>query len=210
MKQLIANIQAALKTLPAFDNNTKATGQTKKTKASLNWFSRQLDTIKPDVKLTKNIINDKTSKSFKYKKPGYVYMFRYTPPDLKTMPFYDEFPVILTFGFGKNSVQGVNLHYLRCLPLGLLLAILLELIRSVASSEDSSKIKLPNLLKSRLFRKYIQVVSEEFHYGGIKSKIRHITPDEFVIMTLLPVEKIKKKSQKQACMQIRAMMRKPQ
>lgn len=199
MKEIINNILNLVKNLP---NSSKNVG--KNTASSLNWFSKQLSTIKADPTTTKKIIEDKTSKRFKYRKPGYIYMFRYVPPDKKELEFYDEFPVIITFGFSGNVVQGINLHYL---PIRIRLILLLQILKSLTGEGETAKIKLQNLLKSSTVRKYISVMTEEFHFGGIRSKIRHITPDEFVIMSLLPVQKFKKKTQTQVYSQIRSKIR---
>jgi hypothetical protein len=192
MKEIIAKIQ---ETLTSFNKDKlDSNGKAKKQSSSIKWFSDQTKTIKLDEKETKNIISEKTSRKFQYKKPGYVYMFRYHPPDKKEMPFYDEYPLILTLGFSGNMVIGINLHYV---PVKTRLTMVLLLLKSLTNDKDNAKVRIDNILKNTIFRKYIHVLNEQFYFMGIKSKIRHITPDEFVIMSFLPTFKFKKKTKTQ-------------
>lgn len=203
MKEIIAKIQ---ETLTSFNKDRlDSKGKAKKQTSSIKWFSDQTKTMKLDEKETKNIISEKTSRKFEYKKPGYVYMFRYHPPDKKEMPFYDEYPLILTLGFSGNTVVGINLHYV---PEKTRLAMVLLLLKSVTNDKDNAKVRIQNVLKSSIFRKYIHVLGEEFYFMGIKSKIRHVTPDEFVIMSFLPTHKFKKKSKSQIHSTVRSEVKK--
>ena len=51
------------------------------------------------------------------------------------------------------------------------------------------------------------VLGEEYNFRGIRSKIKLVTPDEFLTMSFLPVQKFKKKQQGQIDQKIRKMLR---
>jgi len=205
MKEIIKQLQQTMKILPGFQNNTNNEEGIKKTKSSVKWFSDNVSKAQTEEKSTKNIISEKTSRRFEFKKPGYVYMFRYIPPDKKDMPFYDEYPIILTLQFEGGKVIGINLHYL---PPMIRVTMLLLLLKSLVSDNPNSKIRIDNILRSSLLRKYIFVLSEEFFFMGIKSKIRHVTPDEFVMLSFLPVHKFRKKQKTQIYSIVKSMVRK--
>lgn len=203
MKQIIANIQETLTSFKKDRLDSK--GKAKKESSSIKWFSDQMKTTKLDEKETKTIITEKTTRQFPYKKPGYVYMFRYVPPDKKDMPFYDEYPLILTLGFSGNTVFGINLHYV---PVRTRLAMVLLILKSLTNDKDNAKIRMENVIRSSIFRKYIDVLGEQFFFMGIKSKIRHVTPDEFVIMSFLPTYKFRKKSKSQILSTVKSEVKK--
>ena len=194
MKNIIDSIQQTLKGL--------SEKQGKETESnSKKWFAGKIEKIKSvskgqinpnTISTKKEIINEsKASKTFRFKKPGYIYFFQYFPPNVKQIPYYDEFPIILSLGFTKNQVIGLNLHLL---PPRIRLLFALQIIKSmVQSNNDISKVRIAPLLSNRIIRKYIYAAAESYYYSGVRSKIKLVGPKEFMIMAFLPVEKFKKK-----------------
>lgn len=194
MKNIIDSIQNTLKQLPQTQGKETENNSSK-------WFANKIEKIKtiskgkinPNTPSTKKtILNEsKASKTFRFKKPGYIYFFQYLPPNAKQLPYYDEFPIILTLGFGKNQVIGLNLHLL---PVRIRLIFALQIIKSMVDADnDISKVRIAPLLSNRIIRKYIYAVAEGYYYAGVRSKIKLVGPKEFMIMAFLPVEKFKKK-----------------
>lgn len=173
--------------------------------SSIKWFSTKIQKIKNETKgkinpesnsTKKTILNEsKSSKTFRFKKPGYMYFFQYVPPNAKQLPFYDEFPIILSLGFTANYAIGINLHYL---PPRIRLLFALQITKSMVDAKnDISKVRIGSLLANKTIRKYIYALSEQYYYAGIRSKIKLIGPKEFMIMSFLPMQKFKKKQSPQ-------------
>jgi hypothetical protein len=183
--------------------------------SSVNWFSKKLQNIKNTTKgkvnpqndsARKNIINEKfATKAFKYKKSGYIYFFNYQPPNSRNLPFYDRFPLVLSMGFNGSNVVGINLHYL---PIRIRLYVMYKVVKSISSNpKENSRIRVNSLLSSRVIRKYIMALGEEYTATGIRSKIKLVTPDEFMIMAFLPLQKFAKKQAPQVNQHIRSIIK---
>lgn len=209
MKNILEEIKTTISSL------RKTPSGDKPSTSSVNWFSKKLQSLKtitkgqlnPEKKSTKkDIISDKlASKAFKYKKSGYIYFFNYTPPNAKYMDFYDEFPLVLSLGFSGSKMVGLNLHYL---PVRIRVYVVYKIVKSMSTTaKEGTRIKIQSLFTSRVIRKYIMLLGEEYEMRGIRSKIKLVTPDEFLIMSFLPVQKFRKKQQQQITQKINKLFR---
>ena len=122
---------------------------------------------------------------------GILNMFVYDPKLKEKLPYYDTFPLVLPIEEYKNGFLGINLHYLS-MPMRLrLLDRLVDYSNNNKFDEstrlrvDYSKLKRVNLIKPCL-KRYLA--------GQVKSKFRKVEADEFMIATLLPVQRFKKQS----------------
>lgn len=182
--------------------------------SSMNWFSKKAQNVKNITKgkinpqsdtVRKNIIKDNfATKAFKFKKSGYIYFFNYQPPNSKNLPFYDRFPLVLSVGFRGSNVVGINLHYL---PIRIRLYVMYKIVKSIANTKENSRIRMNGLLSSRVIRKYIMALGEEYSSAGIRSKIKLVTPEEFMIMAFLPLHKFAKKQAPQVNQYIKSVLK---
>jgi len=122
---------------------------------------------------------------------GLLNMFVYDPKGKEKLPYYDTFPLVLPIEKYNNGFLGINLHYLS-MPMRIRLLDRLvdysnnnKFDESTKLQVDYSKLKNVNLIKPCL-KRYLA--------GQVKSKFRKVEADEFMIATLLPVQKFKKKS----------------
>ena len=122
---------------------------------------------------------------------GLLNMFIYDPKLKDKLPYYDTFPLVLPIEEYSNGFLGINLHYLS-MPMRLrLLDRLVDYSNNNKFDEstrlrvDYSKLKRVNLIKPCL-KRYLA--------GQVKSKFRKVEADEFMIATLLPVQRFKKQS----------------
>jgi hypothetical protein len=210
MKNILQDIKATISSLRSGKINDG-----KPSTSSIKWFSKKVQSLKTitkgavnpqNKKVKTDIINDGiASKTFRYKKSGYVYFFNYIPPNAKQLAFYDEFPMVLSLGFSNNKLIGINLHYL---PTRIRLYVVYKIVKSMSSTaKEGTRIKVQSLLTSRTIRKYIMILGEEFDMRGIRSKIKLVSPDEFLTMSFLPVQKFRKKQQPQVTQQINKIFR---
>ena len=122
---------------------------------------------------------------------GLLNMFVYDPKLKDKLPYYDTFPLVLPIEEYNNGFLGINLHYLS-MPMRIrLLDRLTETANNKKFDEstrlnaDYSKLKNVNLIKPCL-KRYLA--------GNVKSKFRKVGADEFIVATLLPVQRFKKQS----------------
>ena len=122
---------------------------------------------------------------------GILNMFVYDPKLKEKLPYYDTFPLVLPIEEYKNGFLGINLHYLS-MPMRLRLLDRLvdysnnnKFDESTRLKVDYSKLKRVDLIKPCL-KRYLA--------GQVKSKFRKVEADEFMIATLLPVQRFKKQS----------------
>lgn len=157
-----------------------------KDKAIISNISKNIEKSKGVVS-KKEVNSRKLKKSFPSKKPGFLYMMEYVPPDKKQKKFFDRFPVILVLQFVGNKFVGVNLHLL---PFKERVIMLFFIIKNTQKTKDGyAKVKLSTLISNKIIFKYILNSSDLFYMTGIRSKIRPIYAEDIVESVFLPVEK---------------------
>ena len=122
---------------------------------------------------------------------GILNMFVYSPKLKDKLPYYDTFPLVLPIERYKDGFLGINLHYLS-VPMRIRL---LDRLTDYANNDrfdkstellvDYSRLKNIDLIKPCL-KRYLA--------GYVKSKFRKVEADEFMVATLLPVQRFKKQS----------------
>ena len=122
---------------------------------------------------------------------GILNMFVYSPKLKDKLPYYDTFPLVLPIERYKDGFLGINLHYLS-IPMRIRL---LDRLTDFANNDkfdkstellvDYSRLKNIDLIKPCL-KRYLA--------GYVKSKFRKVEADEFIVATLLPVQRFKKQS----------------
>ena len=122
---------------------------------------------------------------------GILNMFVYSPKLKDKLPYYDTFPLVLPIERYNNGFLGINLHYLS-IPMRIRL---LDRLTDFANNDrfdkstellvDYSRLKNIDLIKPCL-KRYLA--------GYVKSKFRKVEADEFMVATLLPVQRFKKQS----------------
>ena len=134
---------------------------------------------------------------------GRLNMFIYDPKFKKTLPYYDTFPLVLPLEKYSDGFLGINLHYL---PIPLRIRLL---DRLVDFSNDTDFDETTRLIVEYRKVKNIRLVKPTIHKylaGQEKSQFRRIDADEFMIATLLPVQRFKKASSKEVWSDSRSMV----
>ena len=134
---------------------------------------------------------------------GRLNMFIYDPKFKRTLPYYDTFPLVLPLeGYGDGFL-GINFHYL---PIPLRIRLL---DRLVDFSNDTDFDEQTRLIVEYQTVKKIRLVKPTIHKylaGQVKSQFRRIDADEFMIATLLPVQRFKKASANEVWKDSRGMV----
>ena len=134
---------------------------------------------------------------------GRLNMFFYDPKLKTKLPYYDTFPLVLPLESYSDGFLGINFHYL---PINLRIRLL---DRMVDFSNNTKFDESTTLDVSYDKVKKIQSIKPTIHKylsGYVRSRFRRIDADEFVIATLLPVQRFKKATASQVYSDSRRMI----
>ena len=134
---------------------------------------------------------------------GLLNMFIYDPKLKDKLPYYDTFPLVLPIEKYSNGFLGINIHYLS-MPMRLRLLDRLvdysnndKFDTSTKLNVDYSRLKKVDLIKPCL-KRYLA--------GNVKTQFRKVEADEFMVATLLPVQRFKKQSDSHVFAKSRGMV----
>ena len=134
---------------------------------------------------------------------GRLNMFFYDPKYKKTLPYYDTFPLVLPLEKYPDGFLGINLHYL---PISLRIR-LLDRLNDFSNNTKFDESTFLNVSYDKV--KNLQSIKPTIHKylsGYVRSRFRRIDADEFVIATLLPVQRFKKATASQVYSDSRRML----
>ena len=120
---------------------------------------------------------------------GRLNMFIYDPKLKKTLPYYDTFPLVLPLENYTDGFLGINLHYL---PIPLRIKLLDRLVDFSNDTDFDEKTRLILDYKKVKRIRLVKPTIHKYLAGQVKSQFRIIDADEFMIATLLPVQRFKK------------------
>ena len=103
----------------------------------------------------------------------------------------DTFPLVLPLERYSDGFLGLNFHYLP-IPLRVRLLDKINTIPEDNQYNDGEQLRI-NYARARTIP-MAKAVIKRYLYGHLKSQIRVVTPDEWVIAVLLPVQRFKKAS----------------
>lgn len=121
--------------------------------------------------------------------PGKMYMYEYYPIGVKTLPYYDIFPLVIPFSADENTFTGLNFHYL---PYKVRFVLLKNLL------DFSNSQKLDERTRLRLSWEYVAGISryrgvssavKKYRFDRVQTQFLEIPGDQWFMSLLLPVEK---------------------
>jgi len=134
---------------------------------------------------------------------GLLNMFMYDPKGKKELPYYDTFPLVLPIEKYDNGFLGINLHYLS-MPIRIRLLDRLvdysnndKFDKSTKLQVDYSRLKKIDMIKPCL-KRYLA--------SNVRTKFRKVEAEEFMVATLLPVQRFKKQSDSHVFAKSRGMI----
>ena len=134
---------------------------------------------------------------------GLLNMFVYDPKGKKELPYYDTFPLVLPIEEYSNGFLGINLHYLS-MPIRIRL---LDRLVDYSNNDKFDKSTNLNVDYSRL--KKIDIIKpclKRYLASNVRTNFRKIAADEFMVATLLPVQRFKKQSDSHVFAKSRGMI----
>ena len=159
-------------------------GLTPRTNASRAWLRAKVKDLKP----TSSALMRDRDRLKNTSMIGRMYFYFYDPKTKDSMPYYDQFPLVIPIEKYNDGFLGLNLHYIH--PKHRM--VLLDKLSDTLSNDDyDEKTKL------KINYRYLAAASRIFEanpcikrylFTQIQSRFLEITADEWDIAAMLPLE----------------------
>jgi len=159
-------------------------GLTPRTNASRAWLRAKVKDLKPTSSgLMKDRDRLKTTSMI-----GKMYFYFYDPKTKDSMPYYDQFPLVIPIEKYNDGFLGLNLHYIHPKHRMVLLDKLSDTM-SNDTYDEKTKLKINYrylAAASRIFE--ANPCIKRYLFTQIESRFLEITADEWDIAAMLPLE----------------------
>lgn len=158
------------------------------TKKSLEWYQTQVKALSRAATQPNKIMQnvpDLTTNIL----PGGMYMFFYDAKLKDTLPYWDEFPLVLPFRRVQDGFYGINLHYLPYVMRFKLLGALHERAADTNITE-ATRIKTNwRMLLTLSTIAPVRACVKHYLFEHVQSRFLQIKYPDWVVASLLPVER---------------------
>jgi hypothetical protein len=167
-------------------DKASAAGITQRTTKSREWFIQSLKNIR-NISRT-SLLND--SLLLQKKKPiiGRMFMFFYDPKTKETLPYYDNFPLVIMVGPAPGGFYGLNLHYLSPRLRALFFDELMEHMNNDKYDETTRFRLTYSLLSSTRRMRLFQPCFKRYLFENMQSRTVEVQPTEWEIAMFLPTD----------------------
>lgn len=159
-------------------------GLTPRTNASRAWLRAKVKDLKPTSSaLMRDRERLKTTSMI-----GKMYFYFYDPKTKDSMPYYDQFPLVIPIEKYNDGFLGLNLHYIHPKHRMILLDKLSDTM-SNDTYDEKTKLKINYkylAAASRIFE--ANPCIKRYLFTQIQSRFLEITADEWDIAAMLPLE----------------------
>ena len=159
-------------------------GLTPRTNASRAWLRAKVKDLKPTSSALMKDRDRLKNKSM----IGRMYFYFYDPKTKDSMPYYDQFPLVIPIEKYNDGFLGLNLHYIHPKHRMVLLDKLSDTM-SNDTYDEKTKLKINYrylAAASRIFE--ANPCIKRYLFTQIESRFLEITADEWDIAAMLPVE----------------------
>ena len=159
-------------------------GLTPRTNASRAWLRAKVKDLKPTSSALMKDRDRLKNKSM----IGRMYFYFYDPKTKDSMPYYDQFPLVIPIEKYNDGFLGLNLHYIHPKHRMVLLDKLSDTM-SNDTYDEKTKLKINYrylAAASRIFE--ANPCIKRYLFTQIQSRFLEITADEWDIAAMLPLE----------------------
>lgn len=140
--------------------------------------------------------------------PGRMFMFFYEPKHKDTLPYYDQFPLIIMVESAKpkKGFYGLNFHYLDYRKRAILLSRLLQYSNN-KKYDESTRLRLSyNLLKGASRLDAFKPCFKHYLPGQIRGQVKMVPADYWETALFFPSEQFKKETKASVFSKSRGMI----
>lgn len=158
------------------------------TERSLDWYQTQVRSLNR-ASTQPNKLMQNTPSLTTTLIPGNMYMFFYEAKLKDKLPYWDQFPLVLPFRRVQGGFYGINLHYLPYVMRFRLLGALHDRATDGKITETTRIRTNWRLLISMSNIAPIQACVKHYLFDQVQSKFLQIKYPDWVVASLLPVER---------------------
>jgi hypothetical protein len=161
----------------------------------MDWFRAKAQSVNKASITTSKFLNEHGRMSAAWM-PGNMYMMVYDPKGKDTLPYYDNFPLILPYKKVPGGFYGLNLHYLPPVLRAKLMDALWQDRLTNQRFDHTTKMKLGprayHILKASARYHWFSPCVKHYLDGHVRSQFILIHPQEWQAALFLPCEQFKK------------------
>jgi hypothetical protein len=170
-------------------------GITPRTKESREWFRKKIGELRGNRfrRVNRNeLLKDENLILENRQVIGSMYMFFYDPKHKETLPYYDNFPLVIILDKAEGGFLGLNLHYLPPILRAKFLDGLLENTNN-KKFDETTKFRLTyEKLKAVKNMRYFKPCIKHYLSSHVRSRFAKVESPEWEIATFLPTADFKK------------------
>lgn len=117
---------------------------------------------------------------------GNMYMFFYNPKHKETLPYYDNFPLVIVIGPAEGGFLGLNLHYLPPVLRAKFLDALLDTTNNKRYDKSTRFRATYDLMQRAAKYKYFKPCIKHYLNSQVNSMFAKVDAPEWEIATFLP------------------------
>lgn len=157
---------------------------------SLSWFSETVKQLGDRVSV--NSLLQNTKRRTPTIIPGRLYSFLYDAKHSDTLPYFDQFPLMMPFSRTAETITGLNFHYLNYKIRFFLLKNLLEYATD-KKLDEKTKLRFSwNLIRGASKFAPAKAAIHTYRFDCIQTQFLEIPADQWFTAMLMPVEKFVK------------------
>ncbi|SVA67622.1 uncharacterized protein METZ01_LOCUS120476 [marine metagenome] len=177
----------------------KVLNETRGQERSVSWFRKKIKEFGAPTS-TKLIREGKRSNNPFF---GRLNMFFYSPKYKDKLPYYDRFPLVLPLEKNRGGFMGINMHYL---PIPLRAELLDKLYEFSSNDKFDNTTRLTATYNNVKNIDLVRPTLHRYLYNFVESQFRRIDANEFIVATLLPVQRFKKATDRKVWRDSRRMI----
>jgi len=178
-------------------------GKTQYTAQSLNWFKERVKQLQFSNEIPQEEVftalgsglqsTINVSRTVSRVQTGYMYLYEYMPLNMQTLPYYDQFPLIIALESSNTDFMGLNLHYL---PIRFRVYLYQKLGRLLNNRNYNvtthwQRLSYEQLLPFTRYREAKPCI-KRYKYRRVLSNIVTVFPVEWELALMLPLHRFKK------------------
>jgi len=169
-------------------NRLSSTGIKANTNKSREWFRKK---VRQSGINRKSLMMDKDRFSSRIT-VGKMYCYYYNPKHSKTLPYYDEFPLIFVVDINKGGFLGINLHYVSPRDRLLIMESLSTIVNDKRYGKNAKLALSYSVLQKISKYNIIKPCLKRYLVSHVRSNFMQIDANEWDIAIFLPVQKFRK------------------
>lgn len=127
--------------------------------------------------------------------PGKMLMYQYDAKHKDTLPYWDKFPVMLPLELYKDSMLGINLHYLPPIHRVRLMDALYETLNNDKYDKTTKMKASYRILNASSKFAYFKPCIKKYLFSHVKSQLIEIPIEEWDYVTFLPLARFTSSTQ---------------